>query len=262
MSNTFIKKIVNIALLVFFIFLSGMSGFKIYKTYMNSIGKSSINDLLAGDIKEEEKDDLNVPISETDVVIPNKNNSSLDTDDSASNTGAKYDKYAPAYKLEILNLEILSNYISTKGNELSEVYYSTLNQVGALVQSDHYTYIDESSISFNSPVLKFTLMRYSNDKKISDVTVTLLSEVNTNNGGSSSEIDVQGIDALTSHMNKPPDYFIYVHQIIIDSVKKANPKVKTCIVDKNSISKGADFVSFDVLDLDTKAKITTIKLDL
>lgn len=255
MSNKFIKKTINITLLVLFILFSGISAFKFYSIYKDSISLDEAID--KDDAVNPEEEELNVPIDESELSNKDESVPSENFD----NTGARYDKDEPAYKLEIINLESLSKVIPTNGNQLSEVYYSTLSQVRKIINGDTYYYIDESTMSYKNSTLTFTLFDYSNDKKISDISVKLLNTGTDKKTETITEFKIQNLEVLKEYIPKAPDYLIHAYQTITDEVMKDSPKAKGCFIDKESISKEKNSVSFDVLDLTNKSKLKKITLE-
>lgn len=253
MSDKFIKKIINISFVVIFVFLISMSGFNFFKAMKNKSSFEGFKDKLS---EQGNNNDEN-----SDLIVPIEDSNKGDVDSNFNNVGAKYDKDVATYKFEILNLEVLSKVIPTSKNELYEVYHSTLLQISEQMKYDIYSYIDESTISYKDSKLRFSLLDYSNDKKISDIVVPIKTNGSNENSSVITEFKIENLESLTEHLPKNPDYLIYVYELITNEVKKNNPSAKGCVIDVKSISKLEKSVSFNVLDLSKKTKIKTITLE-
>lgn len=269
MSNKLINKIITIFFAIVFIVLSISFGVKSISTYkaissLDELKKptSESNNNNNNDIS---KEDLNEPIIDSSDNTDSSDTSISDKESlefsESNNVGTRYDEDKPYYNLEILNLEVLSKYIPTKGNELLEVYTIASSEVQKIINKDTYCYIDESSIEFKNSQVSFTLINYSGDNKLTDITATLY-EVEESDNSVITEFKIENIDVLKDYLRQNRDFLLYVYDTISNEVKSANKNVSSCYIDKSSIVKKDNKLSFDVLNSKNNDKIKNVTIQL
>ena len=238
------KKITTIIFVVLFI---SIGVWILLSNYNNIVGDNVI-----GQINSEESDDsnLNVPIEEEEDL----------KGDSTENVGAREDKYIEYHELEISNLEILEDYIKSENNVLAEIYAGAYSQVQELLKVDTEAVIDESSISYNVPIVTFTLLEIGSKEKIADISVELYDE--TPKEDANFEFVVQNLSEIKNHVKLIGDQLIYVREVIKEEIAKEFPKTKSCIIDTDSIREDSNILYFDVLDAESKNILKSIKINL
>ncbi|MBS5938593.1 hypothetical protein [Clostridium sp.] len=211
--------------------------------------KSIFKDVLDGTKNSEIEEDLN-------LYLP------LDEElkgDSTENVGARDEEYTRSYNLEIMNLDILDDYIKSDKNVLAEIYAGTYAQVESILEWDTKATIDENSISYIDQIVKFTLLKFGNRKKIADVTVELYDELQEPK--ESNTFKIENLREIPVRVKLVGDQLIYVAETIEKQIKEEFPDTKSCYIGESTISTVAGTLYFDVFDSDTSKFLKEIRIE-
>ena len=246
-----ISKISNIIFIAIFIFLVLLFCVNTVDLIQSSKNIQNIKDSLISqgisDANEEDNFNLNEPINE-DLI-----------GETTENVGARDDKNNISYNLTIINLEDLSRYIPTDGNMLLEVYSSTYAQIKSMLNGDTYAYIDETSITYKSYILSFTLLDASSNKKIGDIKITLPT-TDLDLPTSVQDFKIDNLTILKEKCSLNGEGILYAYDKIKSAVYGIDKNISSCLIDEKTISVSDNIVSFDIVDASKKSKITNIKL--
>lgn len=267
MSNKLINKLVSIIFVIAFVSLVITFGFNVMSTYrsvsdLDEFKKVISNSYLNSDSTDKDdsvKDNSGVSIEESSEDTLNKGEL---TNPEVNNVGTRYDVDTTYYNVEILNLDVLSKFIPTKGNELLEVYTTASNTLQDVLKRDTYCYIDESSIKFENSLVSFTLFDYSGDNKLANINVALYDIEKSKDDNLITEFKIDNLNVLEDYSNKNRDFLLYIYDTILNDVKKVDGKISNCYIDKYSVVKTESKLSFDVLNSKNNAKIKNVTIEL
>ena len=249
------RKLSNIIFGTIVVSLCGAFAFQMYK--FGNYRK------VVEDLKENMLNAPNTNNSVTDDTlyepIDNVNKDNINYDD----RGAALEQKNPPkyYTLDVINLEILENYIPTENNQMLEVYSTMANILKSDLHNDTTSYIEESSIVLNGNILSLSLIDVNTRNKIKDFKIDIFIP-NENTNTDEFIVTVSNLSVVNEFVSDNKEGLVKIHHGITESLNKDIKSDIVCYIDASTIANNNGILSFIVKDVATKKAIKTVSIKL